>query len=99
MNTLLQIAQTYWYVTLPVGGVLALAGINYDLIAAKVRKPKPRSVPAANIDELAIAMLAEACKLPPLERDETNKLIDGLRKITERSMIESTEPLPPAKVY
>lgn len=90
---ILQFAVAYWYVTVPSLGALALFGINYSAIMGSVRKAKPRSVPARNIDDLAKEMLAEACKLPADERDETNKLIDGIRRVTERSMMEPDDPI------
>lgn len=94
MNAILQFVAAHWPL-LSVGsvGAAALVFINRGQLTALVSKPKPRSIPAKNIDDLATEMLTEACKLPPVERDETNKLIDQIKKITERSLIEPLEDL------
>jgi hypothetical protein len=98
MNAIMQFASGHPVLLIALAGGLVLAAINWSAITAKIRKPKPRSIPAQNIDELAVAMLPEACKLDPAERDETMKLVDQIRKITERSMIETAEPTS-TKVY
>lgn len=98
MNAM-QLAFDYWPVTLGAFAALGFLGVNWSWLAPKFHRAKPRSVPAKNIDDLAVAMLPEACKLDPVERDEMMKHVDQIRKITERSMIEHDPPATASKSY
>lgn len=88
ITAICQFLAQHWYVSVPLLGVLCLAAVNYDVLAAKIRKPKPRSIPARNIVDLTAALYVEACKLPSVERDATNQLIDKIKHISEQSLID-----------